>query len=289
MTSTVECKERSEQAYLKVTQTEAEQEVVESDGRSEQAYMEVAQREVDQGSANNESDGFAFVVEFNESSEQAYIKVSQTGTDQESATNESEPIGDHAGKEVTGKQEGRRGIPVILGISARPWTSLVHVVPLGITAFIVYINFARWYWFGEDHDLDLILLASTINNTLQFVAKVHELLVIASLGALTIKTFKRRLVESNLPLGLLTGAYRVGDVPYIFSSTFWSSLYSPGKLLALSVAVNTIVATLVGPASAILLVPELDWFPFPDAFSKIQPPTFYNRSLEETWLRVASG
>lgn len=289
MMTSVASRERSEQAYTEVAQAEAEQGVVNSSGSSEQAYVKVAQTEADQASASHEPDGPASVIESNGSSEQAYIKIPQTDADHESANNESEPIRDHAGKEEIGEPGGQRGIPVVLGTSTRLWTSLVHVVPLGITAFIVYINFARWYWFGEDHSLDFLLPASTINNTLQFVAKVHELLVIASLGALTIKTFKRCLVESHLPLGLLTGAYRVGDVPYIFSSAFWSSLRSRGKLLALFVAVNTIVATLVGPASAILLVPELDWFSFPEAFSKIQTPIFYNRSLEETWPRVVSG
>ncbi|GAB1318978.1 hypothetical protein MFIFM68171_09188 [Madurella fahalii] len=252
----------------------------------EQAYIKVAQTENDQEPANNMSND---IVESGERSEQAYIKVVQSEMEQESASNEPISIGDHVGKEEIGEQESRRGIPVILGIRARLWTSLVHVVPLGFSAFVVYMNFSRWYWFGEIEEEDPGIPSSMITNMLQFVAKLHELLVITSLGALTIKAFKRHLVESHLPLGLLTGAYRVGDVPYIFSSTFWSALSSSSALLALLVAVNTIVATLVGPASAILLVPELGWFPFPDAFSKIQLPIFYNRSVEETWPRVVSG
>jgi len=42
---------------------------------------------------------------------------------------------------------------------------------------------------------------------------------------LTVKVFKRWLVKSHVPVGLLTGAYRIGDISYIFSKVFWSASF----------------------------------------------------------------
>ncbi|KAK5653807.1 hypothetical protein OQA88_7965 [Cercophora sp. LCS_1] len=96
----------------------------------------------------------------------------------------------------------------------------------------------------------------------QLAAKCHELFIVASLAAITVKIFQRLLVQSHLPIGLLSSAYRVGDVPHLISGSFWGTVAArKGRayVLALLVAVNTLMATLVGPASAILMVPELDW------------------------------
>jgi hypothetical protein len=184
--------------------------------------------------------------------------------------------------------------PVVLGTRAQLRSSLVHLLPLAISAFLITINFQRWYWFGVEGPGGLLraldISTNSVRNLLQLAAKVYELLVIASLGALTIKVYKHQLVESRLPLGLLTGAYRVGDVPYIFGRFFWRAVGKTYGLLALLVFVNTILATLVGPSSAILLVPELDWYPLPGAFSNIQLPVFYFDSPANwTWPRVLRG
>ncbi|KAK4107693.1 hypothetical protein N656DRAFT_772387 [Canariomyces notabilis] len=186
------------------------------------------------------------------------------------------------------------GEPILLGTSARLWTSLVHLLPLAMSVALVTINFKRVYWFDESwsppksnpRETDYITVDG-IRNGLQLVAKVHELLVVASLGALTLKMFKRRLVGSRLPFGLLTGAYRVGDIPYAFSGPFWRAIGSGAWWsLGLILFVNTMIATLVGPSSAILLVPELDWYPLPGPFRNFQSPVFYDLAPNRTRPRV---
>lgn len=118
---------------------------------------------------------------------------------------------------------------IVLGSWGRIWTSVVHVPPNAITIVLVWMNLGRWYWFGER---DLFNTEShqafvdTVRNFLQLAAKLHELFVVASLGAITLNVFQHRLVQSNLPLGLFSGAYRVGDVPYLGSTSYWSVLLS---------------------------------------------------------------
>jgi hypothetical protein len=170
---------------------------------------------------------------------------------------------------------------VVRGTSARLWDTWIHVVPMGLSGFLMYINIQRWYWFEEE---PIEFHHNGVKNSLQFGAKLYELLVIASLGTLTLKLLKRRLVQSEVPLGLLTGAYRIGDIPYIFSTPFWKAL--PACLpLALFIVMNTIIVTLAGPSSAILMVPELDWYPLPNAFSNVESPFYYWHSRATLWPR----
>ncbi|KAK4248146.1 hypothetical protein C7999DRAFT_31461 [Corynascus novoguineensis] len=183
-----------------------------------------------------------------------------------------------------------KGQPVLLDNGARFWDSSIHLLPLALTALLIAMNIQRWYWIHEEDMYKLWESPDTILSLFQFAAKVHELLVIASLGALTLKLFKRHLVGSRIPLGLLTGAYRVGDIPYIFSSSFHGAAWGSYWFLALVIFINTMLATLVGPSSAILMVPDLDWYPLPGAFNNIQEPrVYYNSPPNETWPRVVSA
>ncbi|KAK4122053.1 hypothetical protein N657DRAFT_673261 [Parathielavia appendiculata] len=231
-----------------------------------------------------------------ELSDQPYIEISQVDDASAADGQNAEPSPES--RDDAGKRQQQppppEGRPVILGTDARLWTSLIHVLPLTISVFIITINIQRLYWFSEVDGPGFLFTTEGLGHMLQLVAKVYELLVIASLGALTLKVFKRRLVESHLPLGLLTGAYRVGDVPYIFSGYFWRAVHKAGvktsQLLALLVLGNTLLSTLVGPSSAILLVPQLDWYPLPGAFNKVQHPVFfYNSPTNSTWPRVLNA
>ncbi|KAK5653664.1 hypothetical protein OQA88_8694 [Cercophora sp. LCS_1] len=126
---------------------------------------------------------------------------------------------------------------------------------------------------------------------LQLAAKLHEILIVFFLSTLTISLSTRRLVESCLPFGLLTGAYRIGTIAYIFSYEFWkvvSGSFRGAVPPILFIAANSMIAALVGPASAILMAPAQDWFAFPDAFSGLQGSIFYNFDLNKTWPLVAS-
>uniref|UniRef100_L2GEZ1 Uncharacterized protein n=1 Tax=Colletotrichum fructicola (strain Nara gc5) TaxID=1213859 RepID=L2GEZ1_COLFN len=127
-----------------------------------------------------------------------------------------------------------------------------------------------------------------INNLLQLPAKIHELLIIASLSSIALAMFRRSLILDGIRLGFLTGGYRIGDLGYLGSSAFWRqgvNIQKPWEFfLAGFVVFATILSTIVGPASAVLLVPILGWYPPPQAtdFQTASPPLFY--ALDEKFV-----
>ncbi|KAK0620633.1 hypothetical protein B0T14DRAFT_497127 [Immersiella caudata] len=186
--------------------------------------------------------------------------------------------------DVSGKDGGEKKV-VLLGAWANLWTSLVHVLPVTATVILLYINHTRHFWFEQDVENDGA--PDQTLSPLQFAAKVHEILVILSLAAITLKGFRRLLIgSSGLPLNLITAPYRVGDVPFIFSFRFISVFWSSDFALSLVLFINTIISTLVGPASAVLMVPSPDWFPLHDAFGRLESPIFYTKPPDQTWPRL---
>ncbi|KAH7127634.1 hypothetical protein EDB81DRAFT_860436 [Dactylonectria macrodidyma] len=176
---------------------------------------------------------------------------------------------------------------VVQGKVRRMWSSIVHLIPLGMTGLLLWINFAKLYWFAPSGlgSGPLNVPASDVLNWLQLAAKLYELFVVASLAAITLKSFKRRLVREGLPFGMLSGAYRVGDLLYLFDSRFWSG-WGYARWLALLLIFNTLLSILVGPASAILIVPGLQWFKLPGAFSNMRPPIFLLPSAQMWPIQV---
>jgi hypothetical protein len=129
-----------------------------------------------------------------------------------------------------------------------------------MTAVMLWINHSTIYWFDEGRLSNLDEAAiNNILNALQLLAKIYEIAVLASLAHISIKVFKRRLVGKGLPAGMVTAGYRVGDLFYLASPQFWSGRKG-AALFVIFLFVNTILTVLMGPASAILIVPKLGRF-----------------------------
>lgn len=132
--------------------------------------------------------------------------------------------------------------------------SIAHLVPLSVVVAFMVLNIKSWYW-GDP--------STTVLTALQFAAKILELLMQTSLGIILMSIVRYRLLRgSGLPLGSLLGPYSVTDVTYLWSLEFWGSLISKHASLwrrlciALSIAAMVILASLVGPSIAILLIPR---------------------------------
>ncbi|KAK6079438.1 hypothetical protein SCUP234_05607 [Seiridium cupressi] len=159
-----------------------------------------------------------------------------------------------------------------------PFKHLIHLVALGASAAVLQLSFRNVYWSDEtnwDRKWYLMGLGQQDSlNGLQFVAKIHEILVVASLSSMVIHIVRRKLVgENGIPFGLLVGAYQVGSAEYLFSGSFGhpflKSLYPfnwKTFVVALSLALAIIYANMIGPASAVALIPNLDWWPVADPF-----------------------
>ncbi|KAK1981248.1 hypothetical protein LZ30DRAFT_556548, partial [Colletotrichum cereale] len=161
---------------------------------------------------------------------------------------------------------------------------IVHLPAVFLTIVVLVIGKMRIYWYPEHGPLvgnNYHLDAEIISNVLQLVAKIHELLIIASLSSIALAMFRRRLITNGVRLGFLTGSYRVGDLGYLGTAAFWRQgidVLEPWEILLSGFLVfATIMSTIVGPASAVLLIPTLDWYDFKPgtAFGNIEQPLLY--------------
>ncbi|WQF87576.1 hypothetical protein CDEST_12590 [Colletotrichum destructivum] len=172
---------------------------------------------------------------------------------------------------------------------------IIHLLAVSMTIVVLVIGMKKIYWYPEAGPLihgDYCLDAETISNVLQLVAKIHELLIVASLSSIALAMFRRRLIKDGVRLGFLTGSYRVGDVGYLGTAAFWRQGLSDPKpweiLLSGFLVFATIMSTIVGPASAVLLLPTLDWYKFKPGteFNNIKLPLYYGRHPNRAWTET---
>ncbi len=136
--------------------------------------------------------------------------------------------------------------------------ALIHVVPISVALWEITINWNTYY------------LGATIRNQAyyQFSAKVHEMTAQASLAAIVFSYIRYEMaLGQGLPLGALFSGLQISQASYLWSMEFWGSICSQslpirrkfGMLLIVSLAI--VLAATVGPSSAILLTPRLDYWP----------------------------
>jgi hypothetical protein len=140
------------------------------------------------------------------------------------------------------------------------YTILLHLVPVAGVAVLVALNLYG-YWVGKE-------LSGVKNQNapktlaLQLTAKLHELLMLASLSeALLTHLLKSLVNRDGLPFGSLTASDKFKDLSYIWSRDFramCTTEYNGKRLLIPTVLLCTIFGLAVGPSSATALIPRLD-------------------------------
>jgi len=143
-------------------------------------------------------------------------------------------------------------------------TWIVHFLALGATVAGCVINIQGWYWAdvnSKHNGLFSLFSMNQSRDALQFAAKLHEILIVASLTSIALHIARRMLVGEGLPLGLLTGVYQLGTVSWLFSWAFLRPLMVPWNcVFALALGFGVVYAAIVGPAAAIVILPSLDWW-----------------------------
>lgn len=133
--------------------------------------------------------------------------------------------------------------------------SLVHIIPVGVALYEIILNWNTYY------------VGSTVYNLAfyQFLAKVHELTIQASVAAVTFSFVRSKMaLGEGVPFGALFSGLQVVQISYLWSMEFWGSIRSEHlsvrrKLELLSiVSLSVLLATTCGPSSAVLLVPRLE-------------------------------
>jgi len=131
---------------------------------------------------------------------------------------------------------------------------LVHVLPLGGAATLLTLQGTK-YWIGTE---------TSISTFLQFAAKFHELTMQASIVEVLLCIIRAGAVNGYVPLGALSGATKPTQLSYLWSLDFVSAATSPAfrgwrkVAIVLTLPFLLLLTSLVGPSSAVLMIPRPD-------------------------------
>jgi hypothetical protein len=149
-----------------------------------------------------------------------------------------------------------------------------HLIPLGGAVALLVLRWKQ-YWIGYE--------APDITR-LQFVAKFHELLMQFSIIEVLVCLIRTEAVRGFVPLGALSGAVQATQLSYLWSLDFLSVVTSSTLqgwrwiLFILMIPALLALTALVGPSSAVLLIPR------PGSSQVIWELTRYlNQSLESLY------
>ncbi|KAG4259176.1 hypothetical protein FPRO03_13110 [Fusarium proliferatum] len=138
---------------------------------------------------------------------------------------------------------------------------LLHLLPMLVTIALIALNLLGFF---IGRELDGLGRDSVKLGVLQVAAKVHELFIIASLGAVIFHVVRNELARGEgLPLGLMGVGFSFSSVSFFFSPDFRAgvSFSHPRKMRIIALIVTAgLITPLVGPTSAVLMIPrELNW------------------------------
>jgi hypothetical protein len=199
-------------------------------------------------------------------------------------------------------EPGRSGEPrkvaIRSGLLANLPTLMPHLIAVAATWGVISLSYRGVYWMDLVPPTRLVaplLTQSGALNALQFAAKIHELLILASLTTIVMYAMRTHLLgQAGLPFGLIASGFQIFSGEWLRKKSFWAS-WKARKLsgsyfnrypfipfLTLFV-ISSILATLAGPSSAIAIVPTLNWFPLPQPFNTTVLPFFVFNQSTELW------
>ena len=136
--------------------------------------------------------------------------------------------------------------------------TLIHLLPLGIAIFEIFLNW-KGHYVGSTFDKQ---------NYLQFAAKAHEITIHASTATILLSYIRYEITFNNgIPFGAVLGGLQFLQPSYLWSVEFWSSILCKQfqfkkKICFLGlVSICVLLAAIVGPSSANLLIARQGLWP----------------------------
>lgn len=130
--------------------------------------------------------------------------------------------------------------------------SASHLIPLAGATTLLALRWSK-FWVGQEFDGTFAL---------QFLAKLHELLMQMSLVEVLLCVIRTAAINDFVPLGALSAFAQPTQLSYLWSidfvSIFKSSTHRGWRktFFILMIPVVFALITLVGPSSAILMIPR---------------------------------
>jgi len=159
----------------------------------------------------------------------------------------------------------------------------VHLLPIGVSGVLAWLNFTSRF-FLNSNDQNAIAKLSAF----QFVAKLHEVLICASMTLIVMDYVRNQLLHNDgIALGHLLSATEFTNFAWVFSSECWGPFLitlwkRPRSSLAMALLLTSAISlsAVVGPLSAILVVPRPGWS---SAQTAAIYPVFINSSASDFW------
>ncbi|KAK1756322.1 hypothetical protein QBC47DRAFT_412890 [Echria macrotheca] len=144
--------------------------------------------------------------------------------------------------------------------------AVYHLFPVLITALYTVTYAQQWTWPHPGPSQEVMA-------ALQFVAKIHECAVIASLANIFYHRIRYLMIQADgVPLGLITSPFQTGNPLYFVSPEFLGTLRALlstrsnfitfallGLVAVLSTAANPISAIILIPRKMVFLMPQSHW------------------------------
>ena len=147
--------------------------------------------------------------------------------------------------------------------------SIVHIVPMSAAITFIALNIATFYC-GP--------VSTTTLTALQFAAKTLEITIQASITAILLSIIRSELLgPTSLPLGSLMAPFHTTRVSYLWSLELWGTITSRDHggwrrlLLALAMIAAVILTAVVGPSSAVLVIPRPIEYPVRHLLTLLDP------------------
>lgn len=139
--------------------------------------------------------------------------------------------------------------------------TFIHLLSLATTGIVLSLSFEKKVFAGPDDPH----LSSKLN-AMQFVAAVHAIILTMSLSSIaTWIACYGMCFGRDMPFGLLTTLYQLSSPEQIFSRAVWSRKPSKSRIdprqcgMRIGIIIAILLTALLGPSSAVLLVPQIGW------------------------------
>lgn len=184
--------------------------------------------------------------------------------------------------------------PKKIAMDGRLWVAILycmpHAIPFTITIIILYLNVREVYWqdLGFPHQTSIL-------QAFQYAAKAHEVMIAASLTAVVVHRIQHDLsCSKGVPFGFLTAGFRLVNPSVVFTKEFLGGVSASSRQqgilrlfpLAYLLVLAFVLTSVVGPSSAVAMIPRLSWWDVPKikAFGpEYTDRLFFNRTKNELW------
>ncbi|CAG7555194.1 unnamed protein product [Fusarium equiseti] len=179
----------------------------------------------------------------------------------------------------SGRKGKRRMLPVIGHLA------LVHLPPVAITLAVLSLYITNVRWSNPTNNA---------LNALQFAAKIHEALIIVSIGDILMGRINHHLLQNgnSLPLGYLPSPFLLNSpFLYLISSELWAPIRSSRgrhgiqKVTGAVILLSALLCIAASPLSAITMIPRQGWrlgfkgYGQPSVMTTYNPSALYNNDL----------